>query len=109
MKAHEVIMREVQRRSRAQVLNLLAESVPEPCEPVHAHSHGEVLPLNEACRYVSAVRASGNHDLLLAHDARRRVAAGANWLSVVEFHRLPVIHVCPESPLYSVHVAGERI
>ena len=55
---------------------------------------------------MSAVGASGYHDLFLAHDAGRRVPTGANWFCVIEFNHLPVIDICTEGPLDCIDIAS---
>jgi hypothetical protein len=42
--AHEIVVREVQRDSRAQVFDLLGKAVGRPRKPAHLHTHGQVLP-----------------------------------------------------------------
>lgn len=44
MLAHEIVVREVQRDSRAQFFNLLGKAVGQPRKPAHLHTHGQVLP-----------------------------------------------------------------
>ena len=48
MLAHEIVVREVQRDSRAQVFNLLGKAVGQPRKPAHLHTHGQ---LSAAPRY----------------------------------------------------------
>ena len=45
----EIVMHVVERDSRSMVLKLLAVPVREPRKTAHAHSHREVLALNERC------------------------------------------------------------
>jgi len=42
--AHEIVVREVQRDSRAQVFDLLGKAAGQPRKPAHLHTHGQVLP-----------------------------------------------------------------
>jgi len=42
--AHEIVVREVQRDSRAQVFDLLGKAVGQRRKPAHLHTHGQVLP-----------------------------------------------------------------
>jgi hypothetical protein len=42
--AHEIVVREVQRDSRAQVFDLLGKAVGQPRKPAHLHTQGQVLP-----------------------------------------------------------------
>ena len=44
MLTHEIVVREMQRDSRAQVFDLLGEAVGQPRKPAHLHAHGQVLP-----------------------------------------------------------------
>lgn len=44
MLAHEIVVREVQRDSRAQFFDLLGKAVGQPRKPAHLHTHGQVLP-----------------------------------------------------------------
>ena len=44
MLAHEIVVREVQRDSRAQVFDLLGKAAGQPRKPAHLHTHGQVLP-----------------------------------------------------------------
>ena len=46
MPSAKIVIGEVQRKRSFQVLPLLAEAVRQPCQPSHAHAHGEVLPFN---------------------------------------------------------------
>jgi hypothetical protein len=46
MHTAEIIVREVQSASGFQVRQLLRESVRQPGESPHLHSHGQVLPLD---------------------------------------------------------------
>ncbi len=55
---------------------------------------------------MSLVRASGHHDLLLAHDAGRRVPTGTNWLCIVKFNRWPVIDIYAESLFDGIDIAA---
>ena len=54
-------MREMQRDRSLQVLKLLAESVRQFRKPAHAHSHRQILALNQTCRNVLLIRCSGDH------------------------------------------------
>jgi len=45
----EVVIHEIKSRGEEMVFNLLTESVGQPCKASHAHTHSEVLPLNETC------------------------------------------------------------
>jgi len=42
--AHEIVVREVQRDSRAQVFELLGKAVGQARKPAHLHTHSQVLP-----------------------------------------------------------------
>jgi hypothetical protein len=77
MQAHEIVMREVQARGSTKVLDLLREGIGQARETAHGHVHRQILALHKACRNMSLIGASGHHDLLLAHDAGRRVPTGA--------------------------------
>ena len=44
MLAHEIVVREVRRDSRAQVFDLLGKAAGQPRKPAHLHTHGQVLP-----------------------------------------------------------------
>jgi hypothetical protein len=46
MDATEVIVREVKREGRMQILSLLRESVGQSCQATHGHPDGKVLSLD---------------------------------------------------------------
>jgi hypothetical protein len=52
----EIVMNGVKRDCMAKVINFLAESVGQPSEAPHLHSHGQVLAFNAACGDVAPVR-----------------------------------------------------
>jgi hypothetical protein len=61
MYAAEIIVREVQSASRFQVPQPLRESVSQPSESAHLHSHGQVLPFDMAGADAGRVRVTGSH------------------------------------------------
>ena len=55
MNATEIVIREVQGNGGFQMRQLLTESVRQPRESAHLHSHGQVLPFHEAGRNLIGV------------------------------------------------------
>src|SRR5438105_3714736 len=109
MHPHEVVMREVQRDSSPKVLDLLTEGVSQPREPPHGHTHGQVLPFNQACRDMGLVRVADDHGTLGADHVRRAIPAAPDWLCLVKFYYLAVIDACPECPLGSLYIGRQCI
>jgi hypothetical protein len=63
MDPHEIVMREMQRNGCLQVFKLLAESVGQTGKAPHAHTHGQVLPLNQTGRDMPLVGRAGKNSL----------------------------------------------
>jgi len=67
MDAAEIVVHEVQGDRMFQVVELLAESVPQPGKAPHAHSDCEVLAFHIAGGNVARIRAARNDRQLVAH------------------------------------------
>jgi hypothetical protein len=94
--AAEVVVREVQRDSRFQVEQLLAESVRQARESADCHSHRQVLPLYVRRRDVLRIRIASSDFGYNLHDAWWGVPRiGAIVLSVIpeQFHKLREVNV----------------
>lgn len=77
MNPAEIVVHEVQRNIVLQILDLLAESIGQPSETPHAHSHAEILALRVARGNMCGVWITRH-----AH----RSTAGAHWWTVVVFN-----------------------
>src|SRR5258708_20684598 len=98
MNATEIVIREVQRNSSFQVRELLAESVGQPRESAHLHSHGQVLSLYKAGRNLIRVGVTLSDFGYRLRDAWWGVPRiGA--LSVVpeNLHKLREVHFRPKA------------
>jgi hypothetical protein len=76
MHPHVIVMREMKRDGGLQVFKFLAESVGQPSKPAHAHTHGQISTLNQACRNMNRIRL-GN--LCLLTDVNRALG-NKSWI-----------------------------
>jgi hypothetical protein len=61
MHAAEIVVKEIERNLMRVILEFLAESVCQPRESAHPHSHAEVLALHVAGRDVFRIRIPSKH------------------------------------------------
>jgi len=75
MDPDEIVVREVKRDGRLEILDPLGKGIREPSEPAHRHAHREVLALDVARADVAWIA----HDLLSfgSDDVRRAVPTRA--------------------------------
>src|SRR5882757_1513370 len=73
MNANEVIKSHVERDSRFQVVQLLAERIGKPSKAAKVHSHGQIGPLDMAGRDSFNLRTSTDPDWYGVQNLRRRV------------------------------------
>jgi hypothetical protein len=66
-----IVIHEVERNGVAEIRKFFAESVCEPSESTHRHSHREILPLGMAGGNVIPIRLTANL-MLLGGKANRR-------------------------------------
>ena len=109
MQPHKVVMREVKRDRCPMVIDLLRKGVRQPRKPAHAHSHCEVLPLNDACRDMPAVWRADNRRPFRADNVRGAIPPSPGGFSVVKFNCLPVIDIGSERGFYRFDVRGKGI
>jgi len=103
--AHEVVEGEVERERVNVVRELLGEGVRQPSEPAHAHSHGQIVPLD--VRRADVLRIWVTLDSLLprAEALRRAVAAlGSIRNLTVELHKLGIVDVATERALNRLQI-----
>jgi len=77
VRAAKVVVREMKRDGGLQVFQLLAESVGQASKSAHAHAHGQVLTLNQACRNMNRVWTTCDDSPLHMRHLRRGVACRA--------------------------------
>lgn len=88
VRAHEIVVREVQANRSLEVFQLLAETVRQASKSAHAHSHGQVLALDQACRNMNRIGATCDNSSLHMRDLRRDVASRTCRFGVVKFNSL---------------------
>ena len=91
MDAHEVVVSEVQRHGRAQVLDLLAERVRQASKSSHVHAHGQVLPLDVAGADLVWCWLADDRPATGARDVRWAVSTRTDWLGFVALYDLTVV------------------
>lgn len=74
MNAAEIVVHVVDRQRRNMVLDLLRESIGQPCVSAHVHTHCEVLTLHVRRTDVLGVRVADLGPLLAANALGRRIA-----------------------------------
>ncbi len=72
MNANEVVIYKIESQRVLMISKSLAKRIGKPCEPPHAHPHGQVVTFNIARADVLRVRVAGDHRL-----ARPGAHAGA--------------------------------
>lgn len=104
MDAAEIVVHEIERQRENVVVELLAESVGEPGEAPHRHTHREVVPLDVRGRNMLAVGNAGDAAFAGA-DARRGAVAARNAnLGAVQLHKLRVIDAAGESVVNCLYI-----
>jgi len=87
-------------------LNFLAERICQPCKSTHAHSHGQILPLHVASRYVLRIGVARTAKRLCAVDLRRAVAPCRVRNFAVHLAELSVIDISTESGLDGFQISS---
>lgn len=87
-----------------QIINFLGEGIGQARKAPHGHPHGEIRPLDVACRDVSAARIARDRRRLCAKANRRTIAAFRLRSRAVQLGQRSVIHVTAECALNGVQI-----
>ena len=96
MRPAKVVVREVDREGRSEILPLLGECVGKPGQAAHLHPHREVLPLDV-----------GGADPVGKVGAALRLRMRADQLDRLELDGFVVLHKTM-GPVYSVELTASR-
>jgi len=111
MNTAKIVIREVQRTSRFQVFDFLAESVGEARKPSHHHSHGQILPFDmagaDSLRIGVALHDLGYNLEDWAWGVFRRAVMLA--VIAVQLDKLREVHVRTESLFDGLNIESEAV
>ncbi len=102
MDAAEIVEHGVERNHVHVIFKLLRKRIGEPGEATHVHTHGEVLALDMAGRYMPVVRVAFNAALACSRAFRRAVLALMALLArgfAVYLDKLGIVHIAAKGAL----------